>query len=241
MTRAAAAALLLAASLALAADGGIAAFSGASPGAALPGGWREQRVPRAAASELALVAEEGATVLRARARAGAGAAIHPVKAPSERSTLAWRWKIDRVVRAADMDTRAGDDFAARVYVFFDVPVETLPFGERLKIRLARLLHGDVLPTAAICYVWDNRHAPGTSRWSPYTDRVRMVVVESGDERAGRWVPERRDLAADFRAAFGAQWPGAAPPVTGVAVGNDTDQTGETVTAWFGDVRLERSP
>jgi hypothetical protein len=29
-----------------------------------------------------------------------------------------------------------------------------------------------------------------------------------------------------------------PRVTGIAVGNDTDQTGETVTAWFGDFRLE---
>jgi hypothetical protein len=27
-------------------------------------------------------------------------------------------------------------------------------------------------------------------------------------------------------------------VTGVAAGSDTDQTGDTVTAWFGDLRLE---
>ncbi len=107
-------------------------------------------------------------------------------------------------------------------------------------RLARLLHGDALPTAAICYVWDNRHAVGTSRWSPYTDRVRMVVVESGNAQAGRWLDERRDVARDFRAAFGAQWSGPVPAITGVAVGNDTDQTGESVTAWFGDVRLERA-
>jgi hypothetical protein len=29
-----------------------------------------------------------------------------------------------------------------------------------------------------------------------------------------------------------------PRVTGIAIGNDTDQTGESATAWFGDFRLE---
>jgi hypothetical protein len=229
------------AATALAADGGIARFSAAQAGSALPVPWHEQPIARTQAVQLALVPDAGATVLRAHAEAAAGAAVHPVAMASEGATLAWRWKIDRVVQRADMDTREGDDFAARVYVFFDVPVETLPFATRVKIRLARLLHGDSLPTAAICYVWDNRHARGYSRWSPYTDRVRMVVLESGGAGAGRWVEERRDLAADFRAAFGSQWAGAAPAVTGVAVGNDTDQTRDTVTAWFGDVRIERAP
>jgi hypothetical protein len=44
------------------------------------------------------------------------------------------------------------------------------------------------------------------------------------------------VAADFRAAFGADV--ALPPVSGIALGNDTDQTGEAVTAWFGDARFE---
>ena len=67
--------------------------------------------------------------------------------------------------------------------------------------------------------------------------MRIVVLENGRD-AGRWKDEKRDVSADFRAAFGAQWSGPLPAVTGVALGNDTDQTGESVTAWFGDVRLE---
>ena len=237
MIRAPLAALLLASPLALADP---ALFSTAPPGAALPSGWREQHVPRATPSELRLVTDGGTTVLQARSRAAAGAAIHPLRENAEGTALAWRWKIDRVVERANMDTREGDDFAARVYVFFDVPLDALPFADRWKVRLARLLHGDSLPTAAICYVWDNRHPAGTSRWSPYTDRVRVVVVESGAAQAGRWLDERRDLAADFRSAFGSQWTGPVPAITGVAVGNDTDQTAESVTAWFGDLRLERA-
>ncbi len=210
-------------------------FSGEPPGAALPSGWRELRIPRVKPAELSLVAEDGVTVLRVRSRAGAGSAAYTLAASAAGTELAWRWKIDRVVDKADLETRAGDDFAARVYVFFDVPVEALPWFDRLKIRVARALHGGDLPTTAICYVWDNRHAPGTSAWSPFTDRVRTIVLESGNARAGGWVEEKRDVAADFREAFGTK---TAPRVTGIAAGNDTDQTGESASAWFGDFRLE---
>jgi hypothetical protein len=155
-------------------------------------------------------------------------ASHPV--------LKWRWKIDRVVEKADLAVKSGDDFAARVYVFFAVPVEELPWGERTTLKIARLIHGEDVPSAGICYVWDNRHAIGTSLWNPYWHRIRTVVLESGNGRAGQWTDERRDLEADFVAAFGKRGP--IPAVTGIAVGNDTDQTGEAVTAWFGDLRLE---
>ncbi|HET7547331.1 MAG TPA: DUF3047 domain-containing protein, partial [Usitatibacter sp.] len=77
--------------------------------------------------------------------------------------------------------------------------------------------------------------PGTAAWSPYTDRVRIVVLESGAERAGQWTEERRDLIADYRAAFGAT--ATLHDVSGVAVGNDTDQTASSATAWFGDMRI----
>ena len=94
-----------------------------------------------------------------------------------------------------------------------------------------------LPSAAICYVWDNSHPVGTSAWNPYSRRVRTVVVESGAAQAARWVGEKRDLAADFRAAFGEAFAGRSR-ITGIAAGNDTDQTGEEATAWFGDLRIE---
>lgn len=241
MTRPLAAALLVAAGLAAAQDAvPIATFSSFPPGGALPPGWREQRLPKARPADVRLAEDAGTTVLRVRSNAAAGGAIHPFRGDAElpAGQLAWRWKVDRVVAGADMTRRSGDDFAARVYVFFAIPVDELPFGERFRIKLARLLYGEELPTAGICYVWDNRHPAGYSAWSPFTNRIRMVVVQTGPERAGQWVEARRDLEADFRAAFGAQWGKPTPRINGIAVGNDTDQTGESATAWFGDIRLE---
>lgn len=236
--KAVAVALVALAPLAIAAEStDIGAFSSLAPGGALPAPWRELVPPRAAPPLFTLVDDGGVTVLRVRSDDAAGTMAYALRAdPARRGILAWRWKIDHVVRKADLALKSGDDFAARVYVFFDVPVSRLRLGQRVKLALARLLYGQALPSAAICYVWDNRHAPGTSAWSPYADSVRTVVLESGPARAGRWVEERRDLAADFRAAFGGQ--AQLPPVTGIAMGNDTDQTGESATAWFGDFRLE---
>jgi hypothetical protein len=219
---------------------GIVPFSTAKPGESLPAGWRLLSLPKIPAPEVTLVADGGTTVLRSRASASAGTSAFTLDAsPAQFPLLSWRWKVDRVVERANLAEKSGDDFAARVYVFYDVPVETLSVGARIKAALGGALWGETLPTAALCYVWDNRHPVGTSRWNPYTDRVRTIVLRSGS--AGEWASESRDLDADFRAAFGSQWTLPTPRITGIAIGNDTDQTGETVTAWFGDFTLARRP
>ena len=208
----------------------------------LPSGWKLVTLPRVKPAIVEGAPDEGADAIRIEASAAAASAARTLDAdPSATPMLAWRWKVDRVVAGADLARKDGDDYAARVYVTFDVPFDSLPFGARTRIRLARLLYGAELPTAAICYVWDNRHPPGTTAWNAYTDQVRMVVVESGEANAGRWREEVRDLAADFRAAFGARHPGPVPRITGVAVSSDTDQTGERVVAAFAGVRLEKRP
>ncbi len=216
----------------------IVPFSPAAPGSPLPAPWRELVLARVKPPRFALVDDGGTTVLRVTSDGAAGAVGHPLRVDTgaRRPALGWRWKVDRVVGRADLATRRGDDFAARVYVFFDLPPEAVPLGDRIALAVARWLYGADLPAAALCYVWDNTHPVGTMVPSAYTDRVRVVVLESGGARAGEWVEERRDLAADYRAAFGA---GAkVPPVSGIAAGNDTDQTGETASAWFGDFRIE---
>jgi hypothetical protein len=220
----------------------IVPFSAVPPGPGLPGGWRPLTLPGIKPPQVEVVADEGTSVLRVFSRAGGGTvAFALTNGAAAGSRLAWRWKIDRVVERADLHRKSADDFAARVYVFFDVPGQELSLGERAKRKLAKLLHGVEAPAAVICYVWDNRHPVGTSAWSPYSRRVRTVVLQSGNGRAGQWVAESRDVDEDFRAAFGTRGNKSPPRVSGVAVGNDTDQTGQHVTAWFGDLRFAPRP
>lgn len=63
----------------------------------------------------------------------------------------------------------------------------------------------------------------------------MTVVESGPARVKRWVNMERDVYRDFKAAFGE----APPVISAIAVATDTDNTGESVTAWYGDISLHK--
>ncbi len=150
--------------------------------------------------------------------------------------LCWRWRIDAPLKSADMTQKSGDDYAARVYLSFEVPAETLSFGTRMGLSLARTLRGSQVPDAAVNYIWDNRHPVGTWQPNAYTDRARMLVLRTGSAEAGRWVDERRDVAADFQRAFGH----APSRLTGMAIATDTDNTGEEARAGFADfVFVER--
>lgn len=147
--------------------------------------------------------------------------------------LCWRWRIESPLKNADMTTKAGDDYAARVYLSFEVPPDTLGLGTRMALGLARSLRGNVVPDAAINYLWDNRHPVGTWQPNAYTDRARMLVLRTGAADAGRWVTERRDVSADFQKAFGH----APAKLTGLALASDTDNTGEEARAGFADFRF----
>jgi len=144
--------------------------------------------------------------------------------------LCWRWRIDAPLKSADMKTKAGDDYAARVYLSFTVPPEFLGLGTRMVLGLARSMRGNSVPDAAVNYIWDNRHAIGTWQANAYTERARMLVLRSGAIDAGRWVDERRDVSADFLQAFGY----APLKLTGLAIASDTDNTGEEAHAGFAD-------
>lgn len=197
-------------------------------------GWQPQALGQARMPVFEIVADGATYVARAFAKPGAaGTMAYPLSNISPSQLLTWRWKVDHANLKADPTTREGDDYAARVYVSFNVPLESLAFADRTKLRLARALYGPSVPTAALCYVWDNSRPIGTHAVSPYTSRVHIIVLQSGGEFAGRWRVEQRNLAADFKAAFAHD----APAVTGIAFGLDMDQTGDTNTAWFGDFVL----
>jgi hypothetical protein len=209
-------------------------FSDMAPGGGIAGWEVLKPAPDANDTRYALVRDGDKTVLKAQADASMSGLTHPVRVDIRQfPLLRWRWKIAAPVKTADMTTKAGDDYAARIYVMFDYPLEKLPFGTRTKLRLAESIYGQKIPTAALNYVWDNRQPIGTTRPNIYTDRARMVVLESGTAKAGQWVTETRDLASDFYAAFGED----APDVVAIALATDTDNTGESAASWYGDIEF----
>jgi Protein of unknown function (DUF3047) len=147
--------------------------------------------------------------------------------------LCWRWRVEDILKKADMKRRQGDDYAARVYIAFALPSEALSFADKAALSLARALFGDRVPDAAINYVWDNRHAVDTRLPNAYTDRAQMIVRRTGSNDLGRWVTERVDVRDDVTRTFGSD---KAKPIL-VAIASDTDNTGEKVRAGFADLHF----
>ena len=215
----------------------IAAFSTAAPGNA-PAAWKFATLPNKKPTAFSIVDLEGARVLKVEADDSYGNLIHALHAQiGEKSTLAWKWRVDKLVEDADLKTRSGDDAPAKVCVFFAFDAGKLPLGERAKLALAHTSTGQDVPPETLCYVWDNKLAEGTGLVNAFTRRVRFVVLQSGPAKLGQWQSQRRTVAADYLRAFADEADGKVPEVVGVAVSADADNTHGKGLAYVGDIAL----
>lgn len=214
-------------------------FSSAA-GAQPPAPWRVVGVPRGKIplTRFDITELDGRKVLRVEASKSYGNLVHalPAAVPDAALRLRWRWRLDQPLAGADLRRRETDDSPLKVCALFDMPLDQLGLIERNVLRLARSVSGENLPSATLCYVWDATLAPGTLLSNAYSARVRMIVVDSGAQRLGQWTAHTRDLAADFRLAFGHE-SAAVPPLEAVLVGADADNTAGYSLGYVGDVTL----
>ena len=146
----------------------------------------------------------------------------------------WRWKVGSLDRRRGQPRRRQGRFARAP----DVRVRRRQVAAAASstgavFYLAEKLSGRELPYALLQYVWANTIPVGTVLENPYTRRVRMLVVASGPDGVGDGRSLSRNLHDDFRHAFQEE-PGL---LTGIGVLTDTDNTGGSVEAWYGDIRF----
>ncbi len=125
----------------------------------------------------------------------------------------------------------------RLSLAFHGDTAALDFDDRAKLRLAKALTAQGLPYASLIYVWMPGRPRGEVFRSPHTDRVRYIVVESGERRVGEWLGFRRNVASDYRLAFGEE------PGDVVAVGLMTDHGDDSSPrrAFYGDITFRKAP
>jgi hypothetical protein len=215
----------------------IGAFPEAVPGNAYPEAWESLRFGnRTAETEYRVVEKDGIRVIRADSRNAASGMFREIDVDlREYPVIEWRWRIEQVLEKGDVRRRSGDDYPARIYITFDYDPANLSFTDRLKYRGLRALGYRDIPLRALNYIWANKAPVGTVVANPFTDWVMMIAVDSGNAKAGQWVSHRRNILQDYRAAFGED----PPPITGIAIMTDTDNTGETAVAYYGDIVLRR--
>ncbi|MGH8750088.1 MAG: DUF3047 domain-containing protein [Burkholderiales bacterium] len=212
----------------------IGEFSAQVAGGTLPAEWKLMPLGNKKLTRFTLVENEGKTVVRAESNHAVAALLREVRVDAKRhALLRWRWKVENLLQKSDIHTKQGDDYPARLYVIFDYDIARLPWPERLKLKLARVIYGERLPAIALCYVWDSRAPQGTLVDNAFTRLTKMLVVESGGAKLGLWVDEERNIFEDYRTAFGED----PPPLSGIAIAVDTDNTGERALSYFGDITL----
>lgn len=124
--------------------------------------------------------------------------------------LSWRWRVEQALSGLDERSRAGDDYAARVYVvhkrgFFDKGM-------------------------AINYVWSSSNTRGDSWDNAFAaDSSKMLALQDARTPLAQWQGERRNVREDFQRLFGQD----VRAVQVVAVMTDTDNSGKSAQAHYG--------
>lgn len=176
---------------------------------------------------------DGSPAYVARADCSASAMVVPAESIDLEKTpvLRWRWKLEDGIDVGDERAKAGDDFAARVYVMFRFDPEQASLWQRAQHAVGTALYGDIVPGNAINYVWASKVSTGESWKSPYTNSSQMIVKQSGEENG--WMEEEANLESDYVAAFGH----APPPLLAIAVMSDADNTCQKAKAYFVDFQF----
>lgn len=163
-----------------------------------------------------VIKTENNLVLKAASSNSASALIYRYEYNlKEYPVLTWKWRVENTIKNGNVMKKKGNDCAARIYVIFPSWILWL--------------------TKSINYIWANKLPKGKYIKSPHYSRSIMIAVESGDEHVGKWITERRNVYEDFKMVFGED----PPKVGGIAIMTDTDNTGESTTAYYDDIRIEK--
>lgn len=197
-------------------------------------GWHEVHLPGKQATLYQRGSKDGRAALAAQSQASASLLRrHLSRTPEQLGEVSFSWWVQDLVAGANVAEPGLTDAPARVLFAFEGDVSRLPMRTRAQFELAQALTGERPPYATLVYVWDASLPVGSVIVNPRSDRVRKIVVDSGPGKLRQWRDHRRNLAADFRKAFGED-PGA---LASIAVMTDSDNTGTRAQSWYGPVEL----
>ncbi len=148
--------------------------------------------------------------------------------------LTWRWRVLDGPPPQDL-TKRGTDRAVSIVVGFSGFPPDASVVQRSRHAVAAAASGSKpVPRSGLVYVWGGTGQEPPIFASPYAHGLAKIrVLRPATARRGEWVTERVDLAADWRAAFGADPPG----LTDIAVTTDVDDSRSKVNAEIADIRL----
>ena len=149
--------------------------------------------------------------------------------------LSWRWRVGGTLKDGNAHFKEGDDYPARVYAAFAFEPEKATAMEKIRHQVLRSIYGVDPPGNTITYIWANKLPKGEVLANAFTDTMMMVAVQSGDALAGKWVGEERNIYEDYKKLFNDE----PPPLRGVIVMTDSDNTGSSAVGWYDDIVMKK--
>lgn len=160
-----------------------------------------------------IIKQDGRHMLRAISEGGAsGIVIERSIDLTQTPYLNWQWRIDAPLEGLSEQSKAGDDYAARIYV---VVSGGLRFWK----------------SKALNYVWSGSQPVGTYWDNAYTSQAKMVAVESGVANSDQWRTYKRNILEDMQKLFDEE----VTHIDAIAIMTDTDNSQQQATAYYGNI------
>jgi hypothetical protein len=196
--------------------------------------WEIFRVPGKQSTSYSYVRHDGRDAVLARADATGSILRHRQRIePAELGTLRWSWKVPAAEAGANLTLTELEDVPVRVVLAFEGDRSRLSMKNSMLSELSLLLTGEEMPFATLVYSWSRINKPGEVVLNDRTDRIRKIVVDSGDNGYNQWLSYERDIRADYRKAFGED-PGA---LLSFAVFTEGEKNEGQLQAFYGPLKL----
>jgi len=176
----------------------------------VPSGWRSEAFGRRADYDFVIEEHGGGPFLHLTSRNEHSTIVKDITGRvnvKETPILEWTWRATILPTGGDLRRWDTTDFAAQLYVVWP----RFPAWVRSRI---------------IGYVWDTTTPVGAIAKSQKTGMVTFIVLRSGSADLGRWLTERRNVAADYQTIFG-EPPDDPRAITISIDSNDTHSTAES--------------
>ena len=169
-----------------------------------------------------IIERNGKNVLQAQSQKTASGLAKPMRINlKETPFINWSWKIRQRLDNLEETKKSGDDYAARIYVIIDG-------GWQL------------WKTKALNYVWSSNQPRGSEWDNAFAGSSAKMVAIRGKNDPLEWQQEKRNVYQDLITAFGDKGSDKANEaaygyIDAIAVMTDTDNSGASATAWYGDI------
>jgi hypothetical protein len=178
----------------------------------VPNGW--QLKEKAGRADVSIVNAGGVKAVQLRSRNTSFSLQRQVNAELKKfPILSWKWKVTKLPEGGDFRNSKTDDQAAQLFVAFN-------------------------RRQMIVYLWDSTAPKGLigEALGPPFMSIKVVVMRSAKQDAGKWLTESRNVYEDYRKLYGDT--DRPPVVCGVRLQINTQHTKNSAESYFADLAFE---